>query len=71
MKRKPDLRPWQPMSRYGVSPMPASADPVEVLRDSGNVHVAIYSGNLWRDANRPTQTLNTMTDRIAFWRALR
>jgi hypothetical protein len=71
MKRKPDLRPWHPISRYGVSPMPTSSDPVEVIRDSGVVHLAIYAGNLWREQARPTQTLNTLVDRVAFWRELR
>lgn len=70
MKRKPDLRPWHPMSRYGVSPTPLHGDPVEVLRESGVAHLAMYVGNLWRDEARPTHSLNTLNDRVAFWREL-
>lgn len=66
-----DCRAWHPMSRYGVSPLPTHGDPVEVLRDSGRVHLAVYVGTLWRDADRPTQILDAFADRIAFWRECR
>ena len=65
-----DLRQWQPVSRYGVSPAPASADPVEVIRGDGTAHLAVYVGGLWREAGRPTQTLDLMANRIAFWRVV-
>lgn len=65
-----DLRPYTPVSRYGISPSPDTEAQIEVIREDGTAHLAIHVGGLWREAGRPTQTLDLMANRIAFWRVV-
>lgn len=59
------LRPYNPVSRYGVSPMPDDSVPVEIVRDSGAVMVAEWRGQLWYAG---TKLVDVIVDRVAFWR---
>ncbi len=63
-----NFRPFNAMPRYGIGEPPKHSNPVEVIRANGVVHLAVYRENLWREADRVTQTLHTLGNEVAFWR---
>jgi hypothetical protein len=63
-----NLNPYTPVPRYAPGETPKHSRPVEVVRANGCVHYAVFHGGLWREADRTTQTLDTLDNGVAFWR---